>query len=397
MNGARGKCAVRSCPVRSPPVRNPPQIRRLARPWRAWIACAGLISAAGLAAACGNSGDASEPAEKRVRVEVMRIDPAPFVDTAVFSGQLDAEHSVTIQPEIDGIVESIDFEQGQHVEQGAVLFHLRSREQEALLREAEANRNLARERWDRSEQLLSRSASSIEQRDVAKAEYEIAQARVEIARLALDRTQIRAPFKGVVGERRVDIGSRVEKKSPLVRLDAVDRLQVTFGISDEGLPHARPGMLVEAWVRPYPGEKFPGEVFYVAPTLDPRNRRIFVKAWIDNKDHRLAPGLFANVDLVVRRVEEAMVVPESAVAQDDQGVYVWKVDEDDTVARQPIEIGVRERGVVEVLQGLRPGTRVVSAGTHKVSEGMHVEISTEPLVERAGTTPAEGALIGEGT
>jgi membrane fusion protein (multidrug efflux system) len=182
-----------------------------------------------------------------------------------------------------------------------------------------------------------------------------------------------------------------------VRLDAVDRLQVTFGISDEGLPHAHPGLRVEAWVRPYPGEKFPGEVFYVAPTLDPRNRRIFVKAWIDNKDHRLAPGLFANVDLVVRRVEQAMVVPESAVAQDEQGTYVWQVDEDDRVARQPIEIGVRERGIVEVLQGLRPGTRVVSAGTHKVAEGMHVEISTEPLVERAGTTPAEGALIGEGT
>lgn len=115
-----------------------------------WIARAALLPAVGLAAGCGNSGDASEPAQKSVRVEVMRIDPAPFVDTAVFSGQLDAEHSVVIQPEIDGVIETIDFEQGQHVEQGVVLFHLRSREQEALLREAEANRNLAHERWDRS-------------------------------------------------------------------------------------------------------------------------------------------------------------------------------------------------------------------------------------------------------
>jgi membrane fusion protein (multidrug efflux system) len=327
----------------------------------------------------------------------MSIAPAPFVDTAVFSGQLDAEHSVVIQPEIDGIVESIDFVQGQHVDQGQVLFHLRSREQEALLREAEANRNLARERWDRAEQLLSREASSIEQRDVAKAEYEITEARVEIARLALDRTRIRAPFRGVLGERKVDLGQRVEKKTQLVRVDAVDRVQVTFGISDEGLPHAKPGMKVEAWVRPYPGEKFPGEVFYVAPTLDPRNRRIFVKAWIDNRDHRLAPGLFANVDLEVRRVEQAMVVPESAIALDEQGPYVWKVDDEDRVSRQPVEIGVRERGIVEIVQGLPPGARIVSAGTHKVSEGMHVEISTEPLVERARTTPPEGALIGEGT
>ena len=376
-------------------MRIPPEMRPLAGVRRGALACAALLFA--FAAGCGGSGDAAGPGQKPVRVEVVRIDPAPLVDVAVFSGQLDAEHSVTIQPEIDGIIESIDFERGQYVEEGAVLFHLRSREQQALLREAEANRNLAREKWERAQQLLSRDASSIAQRDVAKAEYEIAEARVEIARLALDRTQIRAPFRGVVGDRHVDIGSRVEKKTGLVRIDAVERLQLTFGISDEGLPHARPGMRVEAWVRPYPGEKFPGEVFYVAPTLDPRNRRIFVKAWIDNRDHRLAPGLFANVDLEVRKVEQAMVVPESAVALDHQGPYVWKVDDEDRVSRQPIQVGLRERGIVEVVQGLSPGTRIVSAGTHKVSEGTHVEVSPEPLVEGARRAPPEGALIGEGT
>lgn len=378
-------------------MRIPPEIRPLAGPARAALSLAALLASAVLGAACSGSGDASTPTEKPALVEVMSITPTPFVDVAVFSGQLDAEHSVVIQPEIEGIVESIDFVQGQHVAAGAVLFTLRSREQEALLREAEANRNLARERWERSEQLLSREASSIEQRDVARAEYEIAEARVEIARLELDRTRIRAPFAGVVGEHLVDIGSRIEQETELVRLDAVDRLQVTFGISDEGLPTAKPGMKVEAWVRPYPGEKFPGEVFYVAPTLDARNRRIFVKAWIDNRDHRLAPGLFANVDLEVRRVDRAMIVPESAVALDEQGPYVWKVDDDDRVFRQPVEIGVRERGVVEIVQGLPAGTRIVSAGTHKVSEGMKVEISTQPLVERARTSPPEGALIGEGT
>jgi membrane fusion protein (multidrug efflux system) len=319
------------------------------------------------------------------------------VDVAVFSGQLDAEHSVMIQPEMEGIIESVDFEQGQAVEAGAILFHLRSREQEALLREAQATANLGRERWERSEQLVSRDASSLAQRDVVKAEYEIAQARVEVARVALDRTRIRAPFSGVLGQRLVDIGSRVEQETELVRLDAIDRLQVTFGISDEGLPHARTGLKVEAWVRPYPGVRFPGEVFYVAPTLDPRNRRIWVKAWIDNSDRRLAPGLFANVDLEVRRVEQAMVVPESAVVQDDQGPYLWKVDDEDRIARLPVEIGLRERGIVEVVQGLSPGTRIVSAGTHKVSEGIQVEVSTDPLVGRALSTPPEGALIGEGT
>jgi membrane fusion protein (multidrug efflux system) len=156
-------------------------------------------------------------------------------------------------------------------------------------------------------------------------------------------------------------------------------------------------MKVQAWVRPYPGQKFPGEVFFVSPTLDPRNRRIWVKAWIDNANHKLAPGLFANVDLEVRRIEDALVVPESAVGTDRQGPYLWRVDEDDRASRLPIEIGLRERGVVEVIQGLSPGTRIVSAGIHKVDEGDSIRVAETPLVGRTrGTTP-EGSLIGQGS
>jgi membrane fusion protein (multidrug efflux system) len=352
----------------------------------------GLLSLAG----CGADGsDHWKPRE--TVVEVMRVEPEPLVDVAVFSGQLDAEHSVEVRPEIEGIVESIEFEQGQAVSEGDVLFRLRSREQVARLREAEANRNLAQVKWERAKQLLSHNAESRAAADVVRAEYEIARARVDVARLELDRTRIRAPFDGVVGARSVDIGARVDEETELVRLDAVDRLQLTFAISDEGLPFAHPGMKVEAWVRPYPGETFSGEVFFVSPSLDPSNRRIWVKAWIDNKERRLAPGLFANVNLELRRVDAAIVVPESAIAIDRQGPHVWKIDDDNKAVRLPIEIGLREHGIVEVVQGLPAGTRVVTAGTHKVSEGKVVKIADRPLVERARRTPPEGALIGEGT
>jgi membrane fusion protein (multidrug efflux system) len=357
---------------------------------------AALALALGAALACAD-GDAAESTSPPPTVEVLRIESAPLVDTAVFSGQLDAEQSVMLKPELEGLVASIEFEQGQKVEAGAVLFRLRDREQRAKLHEARANRDLARERWKRSKELLTRDASSKDRADVALAEYEMAKARLDLAQIELERTEIRAPFDGLVGLRMVDLGARVEEDSELVRIDAVDRLQVTFAISDEGLPFARPGMKVNVWVRPYPGEKFAGEVFFVSPTLDPANRRIWVKAWIDNRDHRLAPGLFANVDLEVRRLEQALVVPESAVAVDQQGPYVWVVDQERVVSRRPIEVGLRERGVVEIVQGLSDGLEVIVAGTHKVSEGDTVQISENPLVGRAQRTPPEGVLIGEGT
>lgn len=346
---------------------------------------------------CSPDGAVAEHSERRVTVEVMRVEPELLVDVAVFSGQLDAEHSVVVQPEIAGIIESIDFEQGQYVEKGAGLFTLRSREQAAKLREAEANRDLARSRWNRAKQLVSRDASSLAQRDEAQAEFEIARARVDLARLELDRTRIRAPFDGAVGQRLVDIGERVEQDTELVGVDAIDRLQLTFGITDEGLSLARVGMKVYARVRPYPGEKFEGEVFFVSPTLDPRNRRIWIKAWIPNQDRRLRPGLFANVDLELRRIENALTVPESAVSVDRRGPYVWQIDAEGAASRMPVELGLREGGVVEVVRGLRAGVSVVTAGAHKVSEGAVVQAAAEPLVGRAPGAPSGESPPGEGT
>lgn len=384
----------------------PPAECPRARPWQRFdgLPAPVLVVAAGLlwglwATGCG--GDTGEDRRERERepvsVESMRVESGPLVDVAVFSGQLDAEQSVMMKPEIEGIVESVEFEQGQSVQAGDVLFRLRSREQAAKLREARANRDLAHQRWKRSQQLLSRDASSRDQADVAQAEFEISKARVDLASVELERTKIRAPFDGVVGQRFVDPGARVEEETELVRVDSLDRLQVTFGVSDEGLPYVATGLSVNVWVRPYPGEKFPGEVFFVSPTLDPRNRRIWVKAWIDNADRRLAPGLFANVDLEVRSVDDALVLPESAVAIDQQGPYVWLVDDEGHAVRRPIEIGLRERGIVEVVQGLAPGLEVITAGTHKVSEGKPVRIAETPQVGRVEQTPPEGALIGEGT
>jgi membrane fusion protein (multidrug efflux system) len=359
--------------------------------WPVWIAALLLLPG------CGD-GDASHGSEKPPpTVEVVKVESGPLKDVATFSGQLDAEYSVHVKPEIEGVIRKVLFDQGQTVEEGQVLFELDDREQEARLREAEANRDLQRERWTRAQKLLTRDASSQAQADVAKAEFEIAAARVDLARLELDRTRIRAPFDGVVGLRLVDVGARVDEETELVRIDAVDRLQVTFAITDVALPFARTGMKVNAWVRPYPGEKFPGEVFFVSPSLDPRNRRILVKAWIDNSDRRLAPGLFANVDLQIRQIDRALVIPESAVALDQQGSYVWVVDDDLTARRQPVETGLRERGVVEVVKGLEPGMRIVSAGTHKVMEGKKVEISETPLLGSVTPAPQGGALLGEGT
>ncbi|MFQ5425875.1 MAG: efflux RND transporter periplasmic adaptor subunit, partial [Gaiellales bacterium] len=330
-------------------------------------------------------------------VEVMRVESGPLRDVATFSGQLDAEFSVVLKSEIDGVVEEVLFEEGHDVLQGALLIRLRDDSQRAALREAIALESLEEHENLRAQKLIRRDAVSQANRDEAVAELEVARARTARARVELERTQIRAPFDGVVGFRKVAPGDLVSDEDPLVSIDSIDRLQLSFALSEIALSIAKPGMKIEARVAPYPGERFPGEVFVVSPTIDPATRRVILKAWVPNEDHRLRPGLFADLDLEVGRRDAAIVVPESTVVFDQHGPFVWRVTEEDTVERIPIETGLRSGGNVEVTMGLQPGDTVVTSGTHKVGEGSKIAAAPRDLSGQARRAPKPGEAAGEGT
>jgi membrane fusion protein (multidrug efflux system) len=361
-------------------------------------ALAVIASLALASSGCGPGGvDAGHAADAPpITVELLKIEPRLLRDTATFSGQLDAEYSVEVKAETNGVIEEVAFEEGQAVKKGAVLFALRDDEQKARLAEAVANRNLASEVWDRTQQLVTRNAASQAQKDQAAAELSVAEARVDLARLALDRTRIRAPFDGVVGARRVAPGDRITDKTSLVRIDAVDRLQVSFAMSELAVPFARTGVKLDVKVAPYPDEIFPGEVFYVSPSLDSATRRILLKAWVANADHRLLPGLFANVDVEIATRENSLLVPEAAVVFDREGTYVWRV-RDEVAERVPIEIGLRKNGLVEVTLGLQGGDTIVSAGTHKVIEGRKLRAAAPVERDQARGASHAAASAGAGT
>jgi len=323
-----------------------------------------------LAAACG-ADPAPEPSSEPegTHVEAVTLAPQLLVDEAALTGQLEAEHDVLLQSEISGVVRSVAFVEGQRVEEGHVLFVLRDAEQAAELRVAEAELALVRDVFERVQQLTSRDIQSQARRAEARARLDQANAEVALAKLELERTRIRAPFAGVTGIRRASPGQRVEPDDPLVSLAAIDRLQLVFTTQEYAAPLARIGMPIHVRVAAWPGERFPGEVFFVSPRIDPATRRLVMKAWVANGERRLKPGMFANVDVEVSRKQEALVLPESAIVYDRNGVYAWVVGAGEKAQKVPISIGLRQKGRVEVLAGLSPGDRVVTAGTHKLKAG----------------------------
>jgi membrane fusion protein (multidrug efflux system) len=216
------------------------------------------------------------------------------------------------------------------------------------------------------------------------AERNAARARADLAKVELERTEIRAPFDGLIGRRLVSPGERVSNETPLVRLDATSRLKLVFAVPERIISLIRPGLPVGIAVAPYPGRTFPGEVFFVAPTVDPANRQMIAKAWVPNASGELRPGLFATIQLEIANRDDALVVPEAAIVYDAQGDFVWRLGADNVAERAPVTVGIRRDGRAEVIAGLAPGDRVVSAGTNKVIPGQPVQVADAT----AAPTPA---------
>jgi membrane fusion protein (multidrug efflux system) len=149
-------------------------------------------------------------------------------------------------------------------------------------------------------------------------------------------------------------------------------------------------------------EQFTGEVFFVSPTVDPATRRLILKARVPNPDHRLKPGMFANVDVQIAQRDHALIVPEAAMVYDRNGTYVWRMIEDDQAEKVPVEVGLRADGGVEIVDGISAGDTIVSAGTHKVLAGKKLHVlragedgrqdASGAAVETAA--PATGAVPG---
>jgi membrane fusion protein (multidrug efflux system) len=320
-------------------------------------------------------------------VETVLIEAEDVEDVLEFVGQLDSAHSVILKPEISGIVESVSFKEGTAVKKGDPLVRLKDAEQRARVREAEATRRLTKNQYDRARLLAERSAESTAGLERALAEYEIAGARLELAKIQLNRTVVRAPFDGVVGSRLVSPGERVSPGSDrdfgsdgggggggpsgLVRIDSLDEMELIFTLPETVMAIARTGVKVQLRVSPFPGESFGGEIYFVDPRIDATSRRVLVKARVPNPEHKLRPGLFATLKVEISSRLGALMVPEDAVVYGRDGVFVWRIVDGEAV-QVPVELGIRQPGRVELRSGVKAGERVVSAGTHKLRPGSAV-------------------------
>ncbi|NNG02571.1 MAG: efflux RND transporter periplasmic adaptor subunit [Inquilinus sp.] len=286
-------------------------------------------------------------------------------------GTLTSNQSVMIRPEIAGRLIEVHFQDGLPVAVGDPIATLDKSVLSAELASAEASQELARQEYQRSEELLARGAGTAQRRDESLAGLRSAEAAVDLARAQLDKCDIVAPFGGVLGIREVDVGDYLTSGDVIVNIEQIAPIKVDFEVPERFLTDLVVGKELDLRSDAYAGEVFAARIGAIDPRINPRTRSVRVRARAENADRRLRPGQFVSVTLRVDERLGATFVPEQALVPSAAEPYVFRVV-DGVVERVPVTTGSRIANHVEILSGIEPGDLVVTAGQQRLGNGAQV-------------------------
>jgi membrane fusion protein (multidrug efflux system) len=306
-----------------------------------------------------------------------------------------------VTTESGGIVTAIHFESGQKVEKGARLLTLDAANERGEYKRLQAQAELAELNRARREKLYKLEAISKSDYDAAAAEANAARAAVEAQAGRLAQKEIRAPFSGELGIRRVNVGQYLQAGSPIVTLQSLDPIDIDFAMPEQYIGAVRPGFKVAAKIEAYPDLVFSGEVLAVEPRVDEATRNFQLRARLPNPDHQLRAGQFARVHLELPGSRQLLVVPRTAINYDSYGTSVFvvqkkKVDPnapkpepmegmpagpetDLEVAQRFIKVGEARGDYVAVIDGIKEGEQVATSGLLKLRNQQPVIINNESL------------------
>jgi membrane fusion protein (multidrug efflux system) len=311
-------------------------------------------------------------------------------------GTLVAVNGADLTSEAGGIVESIHFESGQQIAKGELLVSLDSEEQLGELKRLRAQAELAEVNRKRREQLFKLEAISKSDYDAAVAEADAAKAAAEAQAGRVGQKQIRAPFAGQLGIRRVNIGQYVSPGDPIVTLQSLDPIDIDFSLPEQYTGSVQQGFKVSVRVDAYPEQTFTGEVLAVEPRVDPGTRNFGLRARLPNPDGQLRAGQFGRVVLSLPGEREVLAIPRTSVEYSSYGTSVFVLQPiqaaqgegeaiagegqqtpKDEVTQRFVRIGESRGDFVAVLEGLKPGDRVATSGLMKLRNQTPVIVNND--------------------
>jgi membrane fusion protein (multidrug efflux system) len=319
--------------------------------------------------------------------EARQEDWRPFLRTV---GTVVAIAGIDVTNEVPGKVRRIHFESGDAVTEGQPLLQLDDAADRAELEGLVAAQRLAQLKYDRLAQLLPNKSASKADYDEARALLDVAIAAGEAKKAAIAKKEIRAPFAGRLGIRQVDLGQYLAPGSAIVPLESLAPIYVDFSLPERHLATLASGQEVQVAVQAFPGETFTGRITAVSPGIDQGTRNLRLRATFQNAEHKLRPGMFAEVRVLLPPQAPVLTLPATAITYAPYGDSVFVVETGEkglAVQRRQVETGENRAGRVSVTSGLKAGDRVVSAGQVKLRNGMAVTVDDQPVPGERVKTP----------
>lgn len=305
-------------------------------------------------------------------VEVANVIEQTLSDKFNAVGTIEAIEEVTIVSEIEGIVTEIPFEEGSYVKRGDLIAKLDDSQYEAELIRAEAVYSQSKSTYNRIKNIVEQKAGTQQDLDDALASLKVAEANLKLAKTQFDKTEITAPFDGLIGSRKISIGTFLRAGQPITELANLNELRVGFSSPEKYLAQLKRGAEVTLSTPVYPGHEVKGKIIAIEPVLDSETRTALITARVQNPGQKFRSGMSANVSVVLSERPKALTIPSEAVFANGNQSFVYVVQPDSTVAPVPVGLGLQLSKVVEVINGLEQNMQVVTAGHQKLFPGAKV-------------------------
>lgn len=324
-----------------------------------------------------------QPPPEAVTSVVARQEQWPATMSVI--GSMEAVHGVMVSADLPGTVARINFESGQPVREGEVLAELDTRQERAQLAALEAQRDLARVNYARMQKLVDQGVISRMEYDQATASQKQSEANVGEIRATIERKTIRAPFSGILGIRKVNVGQYLAAGNPIVQLQSLNPIYVDFGVPQQTGAQVRTGSNVRVTAQDLAGKEFTGRVTALDSVVDEATRNLQVQATLSNPEGKLKPGMYVQVELKFGASRQAITLPASAISYAPYGDSVFVITDLKDAKGQTYR-GVRQQFVkidgsrgdqVAIVSGVNAGDEVVSSGVFKLRNGGAVKVNNK--------------------
>lgn len=336
-----------------------------------------------------NSGDIFAPPP--MAVSSFKVEQQQWPNVFRATATVEADEGIVVAAEVQGKVQRIAFKSGQRVKTGEVLLEQESSNERAQLDAASARLKLAQASYQRLLQLQQQKLVSQSDVDNGRQQLDSAQGDVDNLRATLHKKIVRAPFDGRLGIRQIDLGQDLLVSTPIVSLQATNRVRVNIPVPQAWLLQMQKGLPVHIYLDDAKHSVLHSEVMALSADIDTKTRSAMVQSSLNNTDQRLVPGMAVSAEIELSVPTTPLVVPSTAIIYASYGDTVFVIENDKDgkkIARQQfVQLGKARGDFVEVLKGLNVGDEVVSAGGFKLFTGTAVVINNSSTEQPYTTNP----------